>query len=65
VTAEEAMKDELLVRLCCGERCMAPATGDGICERWTFSHQADLILAQAKMSAGDKLASLINPKRQD
>lgn len=58
MTPEEDMKEELLVRLCCGDRCMEGVDRDGGCERWTFKDQAESMLFQAGRATAEKLANL-------
>ncbi|CCM66822.1 hypothetical protein [Sinorhizobium meliloti] len=70
MTPEKEMKDELLVRLCCGDRCMSGVGVDdreGGCECWTYSEEADAILADAENEASAKLIDIskrLAPGRQ-
>lgn len=52
------MKEELLVRLCCGDRCMEGVDRDGGCERWTFREEAEAMLAEAETITSETLDRL-------
>ena len=58
---EDDMKEDLLIRLCCGERCMSGVGVDdreGGCERWTYSEKADAVLAESGKRVSAKLADI-------